>query len=177
MNVPNVVVLGPHSCGKTALLDRLITAEFSFNTLPTQGASFHQWKGISFWDTSGTDDARTIALDHLRQCDVVIACYQSNDPTSYMKLKPMMMNMVAPGKRIFIVRTKCDLLKIYDGNDDQGFIDLSLENNITMHETSSLSGHGIPLLFEQVENYCRAKYPSQPFRSISSPAVCVCGII
>lgn len=94
-----VVFLGSAGVGKSSLISRFITNEFSENLPATLGGSYFEkvytygeGKSVqfNFWDTAGQEKYRSLARVYYHQADVAVLMYGVNEISTFESLKTWM---------------------------------------------------------------------------------------
>jgi small GTP-binding protein len=84
--VMKIVIVGESSCGKTALLQRLVHDRFQAAQPQTVGIDYYPWRHttatgrelrIQLWDTSGQRRFRPIMATYLRHATIAVVVYDA----------------------------------------------------------------------------------------------------
>jgi small GTP-binding protein len=117
---PKVIFTGSLSVGKTTLLARITTNEFSGMTEPTTACAYsafsppgHPEVSIQFWDTSGMERFRSINKVYYREAVAAVLVFSLADQHSFdelnMWLGDFKTETTVTNPAIFLTGNKCDL--------------------------------------------------------------------
>ena len=165
-----VIMIGPASSGKTSLVRRYVTKEFSEMYSVTVGLDYQTKKvqigkktvNLSIWDTAGTEMFQSLSRSYYRKSHAAIVVFDINEEKSFQALgnwinfyrenkEPLMKDM------LYLVGNKIDI-----GNNvisDKEAKKYLKENNLKKYfKTSAKSGDNVDKLFEEIakdliENY------------------------
>ncbi|KAL4429822.1 hypothetical protein ABPG77_010939 [Micractinium sp. CCAP 211/92] len=121
-----LVIVGESGCGKTALLQRLVTGRFARDLPPTYGTEFGAKRvevqapegsgatcrpSLGVWDTSGAARFHALSRRFLRGADAVLVCWDPTNRSSWDSLRAWVADARAeePAAQIFLAATKADL--------------------------------------------------------------------
>ena len=165
-----VIMIGPASSGKTSLVRRYVTKEFSEMYNVTVGLDYQTKKvqigkktvNLSIWDTAGTEMFQSLSRSYYRKSHAAIVVFDINEEKSFQSLgnwinfyrenkEPLMKDM------LYLVGNKIDI-----GNNvisDKEAKKYLKENDLKKYfKTSAKSGDNVDKLFEEIakdliENY------------------------
>ena len=176
------VFVGDSGVGKTCIVNKYLTGEFSDQLAPTIGSDFHvktfeikdSIVELEIWDTAGEERYKSVAPIYFRQAAAGVFVFDTANKTTFDNLKnswiPLFQGNVADDALIFIVENKIDIVDPFMNiTDIQKFAD---DNGYFYFRTSALSGEGINQLFEGIaaqlaeQNERKAK-EKQDYASIS----------
>ncbi|CAM4892538.1 unnamed protein product [Rotaria socialis] len=124
-NEPNyllkLVIIGDSAVGKSSLLSRYANNTFNESFIPTIGTDFAcrtiQVDGkttkISFWDTAGQEQFRTITNSYYRGADGIILMFDVTDRASFENIKMWLQNIeqhASNSVKKLLIGNKCDLV-------------------------------------------------------------------
>jgi small GTP-binding protein len=158
--------MGETQVGKTSLIHRFITNEFSTSDIPTIGANYYAHSTVvdgerlklQIWDTAGQEQYRAIGPVYYRTARAAIAVCDVTKPETIDKLSTWIEAYRANTDENFvvIVGNKCDLVA-----DTHQISTEILERaellGATSMMTSALTGEGVDELFTAVAMHCWEK--------------------
>ena len=165
-----VIMIGPASSGKTSLVRRYVTKEFSEEYYVTVGLDYQVKKiqigekiiNLSIWDTAGTEIFQSLTRSYYRKCHAAIVVFDINDEKSFESLgtwinfyrenkEPLMKDM------LYLVGNKIDVgMNVISDKEAKKYLK---ENNLKKYvKTSAKNGDNVDKLFEEIakdliENY------------------------
>eukprot|EP01083_Nonionella_stella_P045103 121258_1 len=155
-----LVLLGNASVGKSSILQRFATDEYSAEKPPTVGAAFttkvitvaHRQIKFDIWDTAGQEKYRSMTPLYYRGAYAAIVVYDITDKSSYNgahswlnEIKRIEGNKI----KIALVGNKLDLQSARNVDIDTA-TQYAAENNCIFIETSAKDGTGVKQLFQQI---------------------------
>lgn len=153
-NVLKVSLIGSSYCGKTSLVYSCATKTFTVNCPPTVGVDCVVTRGfkdekeicLDFWDISGDERFKHVALSFVQSSSVIVFCYSATDVYSYEQavLKHEFFNKKGylEDKHIILVVTKIDSPKADPDYEKWGNM-FSKRHNIPFCKTSAKDNTGI----------------------------------
>jgi small GTP-binding protein len=165
-----VIMIGPASSGKTSLVKRYITKEFSEIYNVTVGLDYQTKQiqigkkivNMSIWDTAGTEMFQSLSRSYYRKSHAAIVVFDINDEKSFESLEtwinfyrenkePLMKDM------LYLVGNKIDIgKKVISDKEAKKYLK---ENDLKKYyKTSAKNGDNVDKLFEEIakdlfENY------------------------
>ena len=95
--VRKVIMLGDAGVGKTSIVQRVLTNQFTRNVEPTIGNNTFDYNMavtstgknmvLRIWDISGQDQYMSLTTMYYRDIDAAIICYDITDQKSFQNLK------------------------------------------------------------------------------------------
>ena len=116
-----VIIVGNTQIGKTALIDRVVTGEFTEETKatlsPTSKKFIAETSGgqevdLRLWDTAGQERFQAISNMFYRDSDIGLVCFDCSNPACYTSI-PVWRSAILehePKCRLMLVGTKVDLV-------------------------------------------------------------------
>jgi small GTP-binding protein len=151
------VFIGDSGVGKTALIDRVVSKDYSRDFTPTIGVTFvrhavyHEGSIVQFqiWDTAGADTYRTLVPIYMRNARLVFVVFDLTDRESFDNVLEWMatLRQVCDDSEVALVGNKCDLTgdrQISIGEGESMRRGINAEFYL---ETSALTGEGTEELF------------------------------
>jgi len=169
-NSIKITLIGDSGVGKTCIIFRFISNEFSANTLTTDGVSYSK-KEITYndkkmqldiWDTAGQEQYRSLGKHFYKDSFIVILVYNITIKESFDNLKNIwledVVNYGEEYKVLAVVGNKCDLYE-QEAVSEQEARKFAEENNALFFIVSAKDGTNIDLLFEScVNKYFEPKF-------------------
>ena len=145
--------------GKTCIIRRFVSNEFSDETLSTDGVNYSK-KEISFedktvqldiWDTAGQEQYRSLGKHFYKDSFIVILVYNITSKETFENLKNIwlddVINFGEEYKVLAVVGNKCDLYE-QEAVPEEEARKFAEENNAIFMNVSAKNGDNIDLLFE-----------------------------
>ncbi|OHS98221.1 Ras family protein [Tritrichomonas foetus] len=155
-----ICVIGSSGCGKTAMVDQLISGKFNENTKPTVGVSYRPYQfsindyivHLELWDTAGQEKYKAVAKTYFRNAVGCALVFDTTDQQSFDELSfwiQQFRQLADPNAMILLVGNKIDLT---DKRQIQSDIaeKFASDNLIVYVETSALTGHNIKETFQRI---------------------------
>ena len=169
-NSIKITLIGDSGVGKTCIIFRFISNEFSSNTLTTDGVSYSK-KEITYkdkkiqldlWDTAGQEQYRSLGKHFYKDSFIVILVYNITVKESFDNLKNIwledVVNYGEEYKVLAIVGNKCDLYE-QEAVSEPEARKFAEDNNALFMIVSAKDGTNIELLFEScVKKYFEPKF-------------------
>ncbi|ELP85437.1 rab9, putative [Entamoeba invadens IP1] len=157
-----IVLLGESATGKTCIVHRYITNEFT-NQSTTVGCAFNS-KTINYnnkiikyeiWDAAGQERYRSLSAIYYRNATVALLVFDITRQETFNAVTDWVDELkqnTSNSTMIFIVGNKCDLAdqRLVKESTIQDYIKASNSNIIGYMECSAKTGKNIPELFDQV---------------------------
>lgn len=159
MQIFKILTIGDSGIGKTTFLNRYNSGEFAAGYIATIGVEFQtkiiEWNAkkmkLQLWDTAGQERFRAIASLIYRGIHCFLVMFDLTDATSFGCVRDWINSVIQYDNPIILVGTKADLLHLLDMTITKEKINkIKEEYKIPYFETSSMSGSGIPEVFEKV---------------------------
>ena len=160
MKTLRVVVVGETRVGKSCLLRRLVSEEFSDETINTIGTSYSTvvvprpsgTVQIQLWDTAGQEQYRSLSLMYCRKAQVVLFVYDIGRRDTFRKLLHWV-GAVADNTQgnvhKILVASKCDLGQRAVSRDEAREFAGEIEAFAYL-ETSAKTGSGVTELLRAI---------------------------
>lgn len=182
-----VLIVGEHSVGKTALLNKLMGREFRTSMLPTIGVDFvkkiFEVDGalvqLIIWDTAGQERFRSITKLQYREVKGVVLVYDITNPDSFSHLNYWINSIHSEIRHshnayepipIIICGNKADMAEDRKVETSQGEMLASQEMAFEFFETSAKRGDNVFLAFQRlafhVTDICDPKLMKSYHRSM-----------
>ena len=158
-----VVTLGSSGVGKTSIIERFVTGQFSEQTENTIGASFHskyvevhgKQAVLNIWDTAGQEKYRAINRLYYKDADACILVFDIGDPDSFKELRYWMRELVQHDTNVltFIAANKCDLRSL-ESDYEEVWQFAQTQGVQLLFEVSAKTGHNLDNLFNGMVEMC-----------------------
>jgi small GTP-binding protein len=154
-----VVMLGYSGVGKTSIVEKFYTGNFSSRITPTIAAGYvrapiqlaDRLVTLSVWDTAGQERFHSLAPLYVRDAQAAVFVFDvsAKDPlgeldTFYFSIK----DSFPSGTPMFLCANKMDLVS--DSIDCYEFTLWGSKRNMTLMRTSAKTGVGVPELFTRI---------------------------
>ena len=164
-------LIGDSGVGKTCIINRYISNDFSFNLSSTNGVSYSKKELIidnkkiqlDIWDTAGQEEYRSLGKHFYKDSYIVLLIYNIAKRESFDNLKNIwyedLLKYGEEYKVLAVVGNKCDLYEQEAVPEEEArrFAD---EKNALFMNVSAKNGDNIDLLFES----CLKKYFAPSFQ-------------
>ena len=174
-----VIMIGPSSSGKTSLVRRYMTKEFSEEYNVTVGLDYQvktiqieeKIINLSIWDTAGTEIFQSLSRSYYRKCHAAIVVFDINDEKSFESLgtwinyyrenkEPLMKDM------LYLVGNKIDIgMSVISDKKAEKYLEKN--NLIKYFKTSAKNGDNVDKLFEEIAKDLIKNYKFIKNKSIS----------
>ena len=115
-----LILVGSEAVGKTCIVQRLISGQFSENRNPTLGASYlaknivigNKEVRLQIWDTAGQERYRGMTPMYYRDAKVALIVYSVTEPDSFNEVESWydsLRNHADPDIQIYLVANKIDI--------------------------------------------------------------------
>lgn len=109
---------------------------------------------LGVWDTAGAERYESMSRIYYRAAKAALICFDLTDAESFEKVKLWVKELTEsePQCQLYVVGTKLDMLAngAERGVDALAARNFATQHGARYHETSSLTGRGIPELFDDV---------------------------
>ena len=157
-----VCIIGSAGCGKTAMVDQLITKKFAEQTKTTVGVDYRPYQytvhdfivQLELWDTAGQEQYRAVAKTYFRNAVGCVLVFDTTDQASFNELSYWLQQFRQqsdPNGVILLVGNKVDLADKRQIQPDAAE-QFAKDNLLKYIETSALTGQNINETFERVAN-------------------------
>jgi small GTP-binding protein len=154
-----IVMLGDSGVGKTSLIEKFYTGNFTTKTIPTIGAGFiratislpNQCVILNIWDTAGQERFQSLAPLYVRDARGVILVFDPSTETSLKDLDLVYSSVedsLAPDTELILCCNKMDLVP--ETFDSSKFVDWAKERRMSLMRTSAKTGDGVTEVFTQI---------------------------
>lgn len=163
-----IIILGEANVGKSCILQRYLTGEYTESQANTVGAKFlskrvqHQNKNLklNIWDTAGQERYQSFSKMYCRDAKAVILVYDLANPESIegmMRWYKIMSQETLPSDTLlFVAGSKSDIGS-YTQEIRQKIEDFCLETRSEHFLVSAKEGDGIEELFMKiVSKFCKS---------------------
>ncbi len=165
-NSIKITLIGDSGVGKTCIIRRYTSNEFTAESLTTDGVSYSKKEvmygdekiQLDLWDTAGQEKYRSMTTSYYRAVHIIIIVFDVTSQTSFEHIKEWMNNIrqfAKIGVMKVIVGNKIDLNdeRIVTYNEGKNFAESC---NVKYFETSAVTREGIVELFETIcKDYCK----------------------
>lgn len=152
-----VCTLGESGAGKSSLIMRLTTGNFSSNQQTTIGAAFVAWTSpdgktrLEIWDTAGQERYATLAPMYYRNAAGILVVYDMTERASFERAIRWLTELPStmPADTVLIlVANKSDLAESREVTEEEGREAAEQHKCARYAETSAKSSDGIQEVFE-----------------------------
>ena len=153
-----LVLLGASNSGKTSLITRLVSNEFSPDILATLGAGLstsdftvnNQTVKLNIWDTAGQENYKSLAKIYYRDAKVVFLVFDITSSDSMKELDywiEEMSSISIDDKILFIIGNKIDMedQRVVSNEEGQEYAN---KHKATYIETSAKTGENVVKAFK-----------------------------
>lgn len=164
-------LIGDSGVGKTCIIRRYISNDFSFNLSSTNGVSYSKKELIidnkkiqlDIWDTAGQEEYRSLGKHFYKDSYIVLLIYNIAKRESFDHLKNIwyedLLKYGEEYKVLAVVGNKCDLYE-QEAVPEEEARQFADEKNALFMNVSAKNGDNIDLLFES----CLKKYFDPSFQ-------------
>ena len=164
-------LIGDSGVGKTCIINRYISNDFSFNLSSTNGVSYSKKELIidnkkiqlDIWDTAGQEEYRSLGKHFYKDSYIVLLIYNIAKRESFDNLKNIwyedLLKYGEEYKVLAVVGNKCDLYE-QEAVPEEEARQFADEKNALFMNVSAKNGDNIDLLFES----CLKKYFEPSFQ-------------
>ncbi len=164
-------LIGDSGVGKTCIIRRYISNDFSFNLSSTNGVSYSKKELIidnkkiqlDIWDTAGQEEYRSLGKHFYKDSYIVLLIYNIAKRESFDNLKNIwyedLLKYGEEYKVLAVVGNKCDLYE-QEAVPEEEARQFADEKNALFMNVSAKNGDNIDLLFES----CLKKYFDPSFQ-------------
>ena len=129
----SIIMIGDTSVGKSTLMKKFITGQFSDSLAPTLGVELYK-KEITIdekqylyriWDTCGQERFRSLSKSYFRNSDGIMLLFDLNSPNSFENLNSWFISIKESGCEdipLILVGTKSDLESKISEEDIKNFV-------------------------------------------------------
>ena len=152
-------LIGDSGVGKTCIIRRYISNDFSFNLSSTNGVSYSKKELIidnkkiqlDIWDTAGQEEYRSLGKHFYKDSYIVLLIYNIAKRESFDNLKNIwyedLLKYGEEYKVLAVVGNKCDLYE-QEAVPEEEARQFADEKNALFMNVSAKNGDNIDLLFE-----------------------------
>lgn len=155
-----VVVIGSAGCGKTAMVDQLLTGKYNEQTKTTVGVDYRPYKvsinqniiQLELWDTAGQETYKAVAKSYFRDAVGCVLVYDITSQTSFNELQfwlTQFRQLANPNACVLLVGNKVDLesqRQISSESAEQ----FAKDNMLQYLETSAVTAQNIKETFDKL---------------------------
>lgn len=164
-------LIGDSGVGKTCIIRRYVSNDFSFNLSSTNGVSYSKKELIidnkkiqlDIWDTAGQEEYRSLGKHFYKDSYIVLLIYNIAKRESFDNLKNIwyedLLKYGEEYKVLAVVGNKCDLYE-QEAVPEEEARQFADEKNALFMNVSAKNGDNIDLLFES----CLKKYFDPSFQ-------------
>lgn len=165
-----IILIGDSGTGKTSIMQRFVTSQFSDKYSCTIGVDFmtksiqieKETIKLQIWDTAGMEKFRQITTSYYRGAQAVIICFDLSNRITYNSLSKWINDFCTNHnpvleKIVIIVGNKADLIdeRAVSIEEIENFVK---ENKYIYFETSAKTGDNIDILFDSVGKTLHSNY-------------------
>lgn len=169
-----LVLLGEAAVGKSSIVLRFVSNDFSENKEPTIGAAFltqrvnigEQTVKFEIWDTAGQERFASLAPMYYRNAQAALVVYDVTKPQSFMKARHWVKELheqASKGIVIALVGNKLDMVE--NGGERKVAREeaekLAEEEGLLFFETSAKSGENVNEVFLGIGEKIPIKKPGE----------------
>lgn len=153
-----VVLVGAARAGKTAILTRFMSDQFTLNSVTTIQAAFFQKKiqikqnvtvTLDVWDTAGQERFHSLTPMYYRDADIVLVVFDLTEANSFARAKRWVTELqeALEDPVIVLVANKCDMqaMRVVPASEISAY---AKNANVPFFETSAKTGYQIGEVFE-----------------------------
>lgn len=155
-----VCVIGSAGCGKTAIVDQLLTGEFNEQTKTTVGVDYRPYKisvsqnvvQLELWDTAGQETYKAVAKSYFRDAIGCVLVYDVTSQSSFNELQywlTQFRQLANPNAVVFLVGNKIDLEDQRQISSDTAE-QFAKDNLLQYLETSAVTSQNIKEVFDRL---------------------------
>ncbi|CAB4253265.1 similar to Saccharomyces cerevisiae YOR089C VPS21 Rab family GTPase required for endocytic transport and for sorting of vacuolar hydrolases [Maudiozyma barnettii] len=156
-----LVLLGEAAVGKSSIVLRFVSNDFSENKEPTIGAAFltqrvnindHTVK-FEIWDTAGQERFASLAPMYYRNAQAALVVYDITKPQSFIKARHWVKELHEQANKNIIIALVGNKVDILEDNEDERKVSreeaekLAEEEDLLFFETSAKTGTNISEVF------------------------------
>ena len=153
-----IVFVGDSAVGKTSIIKRYHSNDFSPETPSTIGAAFvsktvnspYGEAILHLWDTAGQERYRSLVPMYARHSSIAIIVFDTSDPKSFNTVEDWVQRVkedVTNDCKILIAGNKCDLPPQFQ---KEKVDEWAKKNDMMVFYVSAKTGQGIDILFDTV---------------------------
>jgi small GTP-binding protein len=154
-----IVMLGDSGVGKTSLIEKFYTGNFTSKSIPTIGAAFvratislaNQCVTLSIWDTAGQERFQSLAPLYVRDARGVVLVFDASTEGSLKDLDGFYLGVkdsLPMGTQLILCCNKMDLVP--ESFDTSDFVVWANERHMSLMRTSAKTGDGVTEMFTQL---------------------------
>ena len=159
-----LVLLGDSSVGKSSIVNRFVSEEFSIFQESTIGASFltkdiindkNETIRLEIWDTAGQERYRSLAPMYYRCAKIALVIYDVTSSESFQGAINWIneLNEKNDDCNIYLIGNKIDLLEDHDNKLKQKVLDYCKKTNIKNFFLSAKTNQNIKETFDYICNH------------------------
>lgn len=154
----NIAIIGTEKVGKSKLIERLVSQEYSDTeyktTIGSNITTLHLKSGhkLNLWDTAGKKEYQSIGDATYQNADAILICYDITNHESFSPVSELLefAKNEAPNANIVLVGLKMDLQHTNRAITAARAETFARLNNLKYQEVSAKSGEGVKNLFSTV---------------------------
>ena len=154
-----MIFVGDSSVGKSCIIQKFMTNDFSNDISPTIGAAFiskemiYNQKNIilNIWDTAGQEAYRYLVPMYYRNAEIAIIVFDLTKKSTFQSIPGWIEDVrknVGEDVLIYLCGNKADLTELRQVKQEE-IESIQKEFNISYYETSALNGQNINILFDK----------------------------
>ncbi|GMM56704.1 Rab family GTPase [Maudiozyma humilis] len=170
-----LVLLGEAAVGKSSIVLRFVSDDFSENKEPTIGAAFltqrvnindHTVK-FEIWDTAGQERFASLAPMYYRNAQAALVVYDVTKPQSFIKARHWVKELHEQASKNIIIALVGNKVDIVDENEEERKVareeaeKLAEEEGLLFFETSAKTGANINEVFMGIGEKIPLKGPEE----------------
>lgn len=158
-----IVLLGDAGVGKSSLLSRFITNEFSAEMPPTLGAAFsskeisieaHNVK-LNIWDTAGQERYRGLAKMYYRDASAAVLVFDLSQPKTFLSFPMWLQELHDNGPKNLVLSVAANKADMVDTEGDLAdeARQWAADVGASYHRTSAKTSLGVEPLFRSMAQH------------------------
>lgn len=169
-----LVLLGEAAVGKSSIVLRFVSNDFSENKEPTIGAAFltqrvnigDQTVKFEIWDTAGQERFASLAPMYYRNAQAALVVYDITKPQSFIKARHWVKELHEQASKGIVIALVGNKLDMVENGDERKVAKeeaekLAEEEGLLFFETSAKSGENVNEVFLGIGEKIPMKKPGQ----------------